>query len=58
MSSAKIFSWNVNGVRSALGKGLADFIAQSAPDVLCLQECKCPVELIPLDGFRADEGNG
>ena len=41
MSTAKIFSWNVNGVRSALGKGLADFIAQAAPDVLCLQETKC-----------------
>ena len=41
MSSAKIFSWNVNGVRSALGKGLGDFIAKTAPDVLCLQETKC-----------------
>lgn len=41
MSPAKIFSWNVNGVRSALGKGLADFITTHAPDVLCLQETKC-----------------
>lgn len=41
MSGAKVFSWNVNGVRSALGKGLADFIAQADPDVLCLQETKC-----------------
>ena len=29
MSHAKIFSWNVNGVRSALGKGLGDFIASA-----------------------------
>ncbi|MCX6919920.1 MAG: exodeoxyribonuclease III [Verrucomicrobia bacterium] len=41
MSQAKIFSWNVNGVRSALGKGLVDFIQASDPDVLCLQETKC-----------------
>ena len=41
MSHAKIFSWNVNGVRSALGKGLADFISSADPDVLCLQETKC-----------------
>ena len=41
MSHAKIFSWNVNGVRSALGKGLGDFIASADPDVLCLQETKC-----------------
>jgi exodeoxyribonuclease-3 len=41
VSHAKIFSWNVNGVRSALGKGLADFISSADPDVLCLQETKC-----------------
>ena len=41
MSAAKVFSWNVNGVRSALGKGLADFIRTADPDVLCLQETKC-----------------
>ena len=36
-----IVSWNVNGVRSALGKGLPGFLADAAPDVLCLQETKC-----------------
>lgn len=36
-----LVSWNVNGVRSALGKGLASFIAEDAPDILCLQETKC-----------------
>ena len=41
MSHKKIFSWNVNGVRSALGKGLTEFITATAPDVLCLQETKC-----------------
>ena len=41
MSGAKVYSWNVNGVRSALGKGLADFIVAASPDVLCLQETKC-----------------
>ena len=41
MSTTKIYSWNVNGVRSAHGKGLTDFIKKHAPDVLCLQETKC-----------------
>jgi exodeoxyribonuclease-3 len=41
VSDARIYSWNVNGVRSALGKGLAGFIADADPDVLCLQETKC-----------------
>lgn len=36
-----IASWNVNGVRSALGKGLSGYLAAAAPDVLCLQETKC-----------------
>lgn len=36
-----VVSWNVNGVRSALGKGLAEFVAGSAADILCLQETKC-----------------
>jgi len=41
VSGVAVYSWNVNGVRSALGKGLAGFVAAAAPDVLCLQETKC-----------------
>lgn len=40
-----LVSWNVNGVRSALEKGLATFIAQDVPDILCLQETKCETAL-------------
>ena len=36
----KIVSWNVNGVRACLKKGLLDFIEKSGADVLCLQETK------------------
>ncbi len=36
----KIISWNVNGVRAALKKGLLDFIAECDADVYCLQETK------------------
>jgi exodeoxyribonuclease-3 len=36
----KLISWNVNGVRAAIKKGLLEFIAQTNPDVLCLQETK------------------
>lgn len=35
-----IVSYNVNGIRSALSKGLADWTAQFQPDILCLQETK------------------
>lgn len=45
-------TWNINSVR--LREALvAKLMTQHAPDVLCLQECKSPVENIPLDQFRA-----
>ncbi len=36
----KIISYNVNGIRAAMGKGLIDWMKQTSPDVLCLQEIK------------------
>lgn len=40
----RFISWNVNGIRSALKKGLLDFVAASRPDVLCLQEVRARPE--------------
>ncbi len=47
----KLISWNVNGIRAALNKGLADFISYEQPDILCLQETKARPEQVelPLD---------
>jgi exodeoxyribonuclease-3 len=37
----KIFSWNVNGIRAVLKKGLLQpFLDKHRPDVLCMQETK------------------
>lgn len=36
----KLVSWNVNGVRAALGKGLLEWMQASRADVICLQEVK------------------
>ena len=36
----KIITYNVNGLRAAVGKGLPEWLAQEQPDVLCLQETK------------------
>lgn len=45
-------TWNINSVR--LREDLvARLLRDEAPDVLCLQECKSPVEKIPMDQFRA-----
>ena len=38
----KIISWNVNGIKSAVNKGLVDFVKKSKPDIVCLQETKSP----------------
>ncbi|MFN0115106.1 MAG: exodeoxyribonuclease III [Paracoccaceae bacterium] len=45
-------TWNINSVR--LREALVvRLLAGEAPDILCLQECKAPVELIPREGFAA-----
>ena len=45
-------TWNINSVR--LREGLvARLMAEEAPDILCLQECKSPVDKIPVEQFRA-----
>jgi exodeoxyribonuclease-3 len=36
----KIITWNVNGIRAALGKSALDWAFAQKPDVLCLQEIK------------------
>jgi len=36
----KITTWNVNGIRAALGKGLKDWVISESPDVFCVQETK------------------
>ena len=45
-------TWNINSVR--LREGLVcKLMEREAPDVLCLQECKSPVDKIPLENFKA-----
>ena len=49
--SFTLATWNINSVR--LRESLVCHLLQGeAPDVLCLQECKSPVEKIPLEAFR------
>jgi exodeoxyribonuclease-3 len=48
----KIISYNVNGIRAAINKGLLDWIKASKPDVLCLQEIKAQHDQIPVYEFE------
>ncbi|MBG8554557.1 exodeoxyribonuclease III [Hymenobacter guriensis] len=49
----KIISYNVNGLRSALSKGLLDWLQAEVPDVLCLQEIKAGREPLDVSGLEA-----
>ena len=50
----KLATWNVNGLRAVLGKGFLDYVKDSAPDVLCLQETKCQPDqaVFELEGYH------
>jgi exodeoxyribonuclease-3 len=50
--TVRLATWNINSVRHREAAVLR-FLREEAPDVLCLQETKTPVEKFPLDGLRA-----
>ena len=49
----KCISYNVNGIRAAIGKGLLDWLQTENPDVFCIQESKAQPEQI--DTFALQE---
>ncbi len=52
----KLYSWNVNGIRAVLNKGLLQkFIDEHDPDVLCLQETKAERGQVVFDLPQYDE---
>ncbi|MDR2410411.1 MAG: endonuclease/exonuclease/phosphatase family protein, partial [Bacteroidales bacterium] len=48
----KIITYNVNGIRAAINKGLFTWIEEVNPDVLCLQETKAQPDQIPILIFQ------
>jgi exodeoxyribonuclease-3 len=47
----KVTTWNINSVRLRINL-VAKFIKAARPDVLCLQETKCPDDAFPLKRFK------
>lgn len=43
----KIISWNVNGLRAIAKKGFLEWVGETSPDILCLQETKAEQEQLP-----------
>ncbi len=49
--SFKITTWNINSVRLRI-ELVAKFLKSARPDVLCLQETKCPDDAFPIKRFK------
>lgn len=49
----KIITYNVNGLRAAVGKGLPAWLAGEQPDVCCIQETKLQPDQFPVEAFEA-----
>ncbi|NDW19570.1 exodeoxyribonuclease III [Dysgonomonas sp. 216] len=49
----KIISYNVNGIRAAINKGLYTWIQEENPDILCFQELKAQEEQIDVISLQA-----
>ena len=54
MKKMRLISWNVNGLRAAMGKGFCQFVEDEAPDVICVQETKMQEGQaeVPLEGYH------
>ncbi|MBI4203147.1 MAG: exodeoxyribonuclease III [Chloroflexi bacterium] len=55
MSTLKLLSWNVNGLRAVAKKGFLQWFLAEAPDILCLQESKLSAEQVPAELRQVDE---
>lgn len=54
----RLYSWNVNGFRAAVSKGLMGWLLAERPEMLCLQETRVdpahlPAELLAPDGYTS-----
>lgn len=47
----RVASFNVNGIRAAQRRGLTGWLAASAPDVVAVQEMRCPADQVPEDAL-------
>ena len=45
--NVSILTYNVNGIRAAIKKGLIDFLREDNSDIVCFQELKASADQIP-----------
>ena len=49
----KVVSYNVNGIRAAMNKGLIDWLIKENPDIICFQEIKALEDQINISEFES-----
>ena len=47
----RVASYNVNGIRAAQRRGFGDWLERRRPDVVAVQEMRCPADLVPAGVF-------
>ena len=47
MEKMKLYSWNVNGIRASIKKGIVEWINKEQPDIFCTQEIKAQIHQLP-----------
>jgi len=47
----RVSTFNVNGIRAVHRRGFGDWLAARTPDVIALQEVRCPVPALPEGAF-------
>lgn len=52
MSTLRIATVNVNGIRAAVRRGFDTWLAGRGCDVVALQEVRCPTSLLPYEAFE------
>ena len=45
--SIRVLSWKINGIRAAHKKGFVEWLGQTSPDIMCLQETKAHLDQLP-----------
>ncbi len=49
----RITTWNVNGLRAVLGKGLLEIVRALDSEIICFQEIKARPEQLDAQSFQA-----
>jgi exodeoxyribonuclease-3 len=55
-----VASLNANGIRAAVKRGFSDWLDERSPDILGIQEMRCPTELVPdvFTGYQLNYHQG